>query len=378
MANYRVLLLGGGSGGHVFPLIAIAEALKEKSQQAGINLDLMILGEGRFMEKAAAEAGLNFKPILAGKLRRYFSPLTILDIFKMPAGFFQALWHVFWFMPDIVFAKGGYASLSGALVSKLYFIPLFVHESDSVPGLANRILGKLAKTVFISFKSSEKYFKSGKMVFTGNPVRKELMNGDRTAGLQNFGLNPALKTVLVLGGSQGAQKINQIILDSLVMLVKDFQILHQCGEGQFQSVKTESEKIIKEGQGEYADVVKANYKLFPFFDANDMALAYAAADTIISRAGAGSIFEIAMLGKPAIIIPITNSSSDHQLENALEFSKFGAAMIEEENLTPHIIINQISSLLELERYNVISQNLKNFATPDAADKIASSLLPIQQ
>ena len=150
------------------------------------------------MEKAAAEAGLNFKPILAGKLRRYFSPLTILDIFKMPAGFFQALWHVFWFMPDIVFAKGGYASLSGALVSKLYFIPLFVHESDSVPGLANRILGKLAKTVFISFKSSEKYFKSGKMVFTGNPVRKELMNGDRTAGLQNFGLNPALKTVLVL------------------------------------------------------------------------------------------------------------------------------------------------------------------------------------
>ncbi len=138
----RILLLGGGSGGHVFPLIAVANALKEKSQQTGLSLELMVLGEGKFMKTAAAEAGLNFKPILAGKLRRYFSPLTILDIFKTPAGFFQALWHVFWFMPDVVFAKGGYASLPGALVAKLYFIPLFVHESDSIPGLANRVLGK--------------------------------------------------------------------------------------------------------------------------------------------------------------------------------------------------------------------------------------------
>src|SRR3989344_7354214 len=160
--SYRILLLGGGSGGHVFPLIAVAEALKEKSQQEGIPLELMVLGEGGFMEKATAGAGLKFKPILAGKLRRYLSPLTILDIFKIPVGFFQALWHIFWFMPDVVFAKGGYASLPGAFVAKLYFIPLFAHESDSVPGLANRILGKLAKTFFISFESSKKYFKPGK------------------------------------------------------------------------------------------------------------------------------------------------------------------------------------------------------------------------
>ena len=378
MANYRVLLLGGGSGGHVFPLIAVANALKEKSQQTGVTLELMILGEGKFMEKAVAENSIVFKSVMAGKLRRYFSPLTILDIFKIPVGFFQALWYVFRFMPDVVFAKGGYASLPGALVAKLYFIPLFVHESDTIPGLANRVLGKLAKTVFISFKSSEKYFKSGKTVFTGNPVRKELLTGDRAAGIQNFGLSPKFKIILVLGGSQGAQKINQIILDSLVMMVKDFQILHQCGESQFQSVKTESEKIIKEGQGEYADAVKVNYKLFPFFNADDMALAYAAADIIISRAGAGSLFEIATLGKPAIIIPITNSSSDHQLENALEFSKFGASMIEEENLTPHILINQIQSLLEPEKYNSISEKLKIFATPDAAGKIASALLPLAQ
>ena len=279
-------------------------------------------------------------------------------------------------MPDVVFAKGGYASIPGALVAKLYFIPLFVHESDSIPGLSNRIWGKLAKTVFISFKSSEKYFKAGRTVFTGNPVRKDLAAGDRMAAMAKFGLNPGLKTILVAGGSQGAQKINQIIIDSLVLLVKDFQIIHQCGESQFQSVKTEMEKIIKEGQGEYADAVKENYKLYPFLNANDMAMAYAAADIIVSRAGAGSLFEIAMLGKPAIIIPITNSSSDHQLENALEFSKFGGDVIEEENLTPHILISQIKSLLEPDKYNSIREKLKTFATPDAAEKIASVLLQV--
>lgn len=377
MANYRILLLGGGSGGHVFPLIAVANALQNKAQQESIPLDLMILGEGKFMEKAAAESGLNFKPILAGKLRRYFSPLNVLDIFKIPVGFLQALWYVFWFMPDVVFAKGGYASLPGAFVSKLYFIPLFVHESDSTPGLANRILGKLAKTVFISFVSSEKYFNPGTTVLTGNPIRKELMTGDRSAAMTKFGLNSNLKTILIAGGSQGAQKINRIILDSLVLLVKGFQIIHQCGESQFQSVKTELEKIIKEGEGEYADAVKMNYKLYPFFDVEDMALAYAAADVIISRAGASNISEISMLGKPAIIVPLpTTSSRGEQITNSVEFSKLGAVMIEEENLTPHIIINQINSLLEPERYNSISEKLKTFAIPDAADKIAIILLNI--
>ena len=376
--SYRVLLLGGGSGGHVFPLIAVAEALKEKSQQEGIPLELMVLGEGGFMGKATAGAELKFKPILAGKLRRYFSPLTILDIFKIPAGFFQALWHVFWFMPDVVFAKGGYASLPGAFVAKLYFIPLFVHESDSIPGLANRVLGKLAKTVFISFNSSERYFKSGRTVLTGNPVRKELVSGDRAAGIQSFGLNPAFKTILVLGGSQGAQKINQIVLDSLVMLVKEFQILHQCGEGQYSAVKKEIEKLTKEGEGEYADSLKNNYKVYPFFSGKEMAMVYAASDIIVSRAGAGSLFEIATLGKPAIIIPITNSSSDHQMANALEFAKSGGVVIEEENLTPHIIISQINSLLQPDKYSSISEKLKTFAMPDAAEKIASALLPLLQ
>ncbi len=373
---YRILLTGGGSGGHVFPLIAVATALKEKAQQNGQDLELLMIGEGQFMEKAAIENGIPFKRILVGKLRRYFSPLTILDIFKMPVGFFQSLWYVFWFMPDIVFAKGGYASVMPAIIGRLYFVPLFVHESDSIPGLANKILGKLAKTVFISFQSAEKYFKAGKTVLVGNPFRKELIGQNKENALNFFKLKPDKKTVLVLGGSQGAQRINDIIMQSLVMLVKNFQIIHQCGETQYKSVKNEAEKLIKEGEGNYADDLKANYRYFPFLETEQLSMAYAAADILISRAGAGSIFEIAAAGKPVILIPITNSSADHQMTNAKEFSKFGAVVLEEENLTSHILINQIESLLNEENYARISANIKNFAKSDATEKIASVLLTI--
>ncbi|KKS01695.1 MAG: hypothetical protein UU54_C0001G0007 [Candidatus Yanofskybacteria bacterium GW2011_GWA2_41_22] len=326
---YRILLTGGGSGGHVFPLIAVANALKEKAQQNGQELELLILGDGRFIEKAAIDSSIPFKRILTGKLRRYFSLLTIIDIFKIPIGFFQSLWHMFWFMPDVIFAKGGYASLAPSIIGRSYFIPLFIHESDSIPGLANRILGKLAKTVFISFQSAEKYFKAGKTVLIGNPLRKELIGQNKEKAIEAFQLNPGNKTILVLGGSQGAQKINDIILQSLVLVVKKFQLIH---------------------------------------------LAYAAADILISRSGGGSIFEIAAASKPVILIPITDSSADHQLANAREFSRFGAVVLEEQNLTPHILINQIESLLNEGNYAKISANIKTFAKIDAADKIADTLI----
>lgn len=373
---YRILLTGGGSGGHVFPLIAVANALKEKFQQNGQDLELLMIGEGQFMEKAAIGNGIPFKRILVGKLRRYFSPLTILDIFKMPVGFFQSLWYVFWFMPDIVFAKGGYASLMPSIAGRLYFIPLFVHESDSIPGLANRILGKLAKKVFISFQSAEKYFKAGKTILVGNPFRKELIGQNKENALNFFKLKSDKKTILVLGGSQGAQKINDIIMQSLVMLVKNFQIVHQCGETQYNSVKNEADKLIKEGEGKYAEDLRANYRYFSFLDTEQLGMAYAAADILISRAGAGSIFEIAASGKPVILIPITNSSANHQLTNAREFSKFGAVILEEQNLTSHILINQIESLLSEENYSKTAASVKSFAKLDAADRIASALLNI--
>src|SRR3989344_4118144 len=311
----RILLVGGGSGGHVYPVIAVANALKERG-----DAELLLLGDDKFMGQAAKESGIPFCPVMSGKLRRYFSPLAFLDIFKFPVGLIQSLWHIYWFMPDVIFAKGGYVSVLPALVAKLYRIPLYIHESDSIPGLANRILGRMANKIFISFQISATRLDASKTVLTGNPVRKELLTGDKNEAAMLFSLNPDKKTIFIYGGSQGAQKINDIVLESLVMMVgKDLQIIHQCGGGQYETVKTAVNKFIKEGEGSYGGVLTQNYRLEPFLGMERIRAAYALADVIVSRAGAGSIFEIALLGKPAVFIPLsTKSSRGEQIANATE------------------------------------------------------------
>ncbi|MEK9157780.1 MAG: undecaprenyldiphospho-muramoylpentapeptide beta-N-acetylglucosaminyltransferase [Patescibacteria group bacterium] len=366
----RILLVGGGSGGHVFPLMAVAESLRTLDSSS----ELIIFGEGQFLENALKDKDIKYVKILAGKARRYISPLVVWDFIKIILGFFQSLWLVFRYMPDVVFCKGGYASVLPALIARLYRIPVYAHESDSVPGLANKIIGKFALAVFISFESAGKYFKEGKAVLVGNPVRLELLSGDKSIALQQFNLRADKKTVLVAGGSQGAKRINDAILEVLVQLVQTYQIIHQAGDSQLSAVKSVIDQYVKEGGDSYGAMVSANYRLYPFFNAQDLAMAYASADIIISRAGASNIFEISALGKPAIIIPITNSASNHQMENANEFQKYGAVVIEEANITPHIIINQIQELLEPAKYQEVSNKIKTFAKPEASNDIARVLL----
>lgn len=366
----RVLLIGGGSGGHVFPLTAVAKVLKSKSQ----NLELQLWGDGDFAKLAAQKAEIKYKPIIASKFRRYFSFLNIIDLFKLIPGFFQSMWMMYWYMPDAVFAKG-YASLMPAIAAKFYMIPFYIHESDSTPGLANKILSKIANKIFISFESSAKYFDPSKTELVGNPVVTELAQGSRDEALNIFQLNPGKKTILILGGSQGAKKINDLILESLVQLTQNYQIIHSTGESQFKKVKEEVEKYQKEGESSYGHQITDNYRVYPFLSLEEMKNAYAAADVIIARGGAGLIFEIAMIGKPVIIIPLSlGTSRGDQILNAKEFSMYGAMVLEEENLAPHILFNQIEELLRPDNYIAISEKMKLFAKPDAADKIASVLL----
>ncbi|MEK7194883.1 MAG: UDP-N-acetylglucosamine--N-acetylmuramyl-(pentapeptide) pyrophosphoryl-undecaprenol N-acetylglucosamine transferase [Patescibacteria group bacterium] len=370
----RILLVGGGSGGHAYPLIAVGRALRDQSKIRGTPVELCIFGEGGLLKTAAENEGIDFKKISAGKFRRYFSLLAPFDAIKSLVGLIQSLWSVLWFMPDAVFSKGGYDAVMPCFSAWLYRIPVYTHESDTVPGLANKIIARLSKVVFVGFKSSVEQFKSGKAITVGNPVRAELLNGDRSAALLSFTLSPERKTIFVMGGSQGAQEINNIILESVVELVAQYNVIHQCGQSQYKSVFTEIEKITKEGEGEYGSNLKQNYRLFPFLDAGQMALAYAASDVIVSRAGSGSLFEIASLGKPGIVIPLASAANNHQLANAIEFAKFGGVMIEGINITPHILMNQISALLDPARYAQVSQQIRQFATPNAATDIATTIL----
>jgi UDP-N-acetylglucosamine--N-acetylmuramyl-(pentapeptide) pyrophosphoryl-undecaprenol N-acetylglucosamine transferase len=362
----RILLVGGGSGGHVYPLVAVADALKEKAQSSNAVLELLFLGEGNFARDAAIESDIELKSMVAGKVRRYFSLLYVVDLFKSFLGLIQSFWYLFWFMPDIIFVKGGYASLWPAVVGKIFMIPVYAHESDSIPGLANRFIAKLSNKIFISFTGSEKYFDKNKVILVGNPVRKNLFNINKAEALQAFSLDPLRKTILVLGGSQGAKKINDAILGSLFKLAGKYQIIHQCGRSQLSGIQAEAKQILGDED--------ASYMSYSFFNTKELALAYAACDVIISRAGAGSIFEAAMAGKPTIVVPITLSSSNHQLQNAIEFSHSGAVVLEEQNMTTGILANQIESLLRPENYNAVCQKIKTFARPHAANEIAEYLI----
>lgn len=369
----RILLVGGGSGGHVYPLVAVAESLKKVGSDAGLDIKLMMLG-GSFIDRAAQEAGLPFKIIKTGKIRRYKSFDNFFDIGRLFIGFLQSLWHIFLFMPDAIFVKGGAASIAPALVSKLYFIPLYVHESDSIPGLANRMIGKISKKTFLAFKLAEKHFPDVKTIITGNPIRRKILNGDIDEAKKYFNLNNDRPTIFVIGGSQGAKMINDTILSGLVSLTERFNIIHQCGDSQYNSVKAGVDVILKEGTEQYSGPIQGHYRYYSFLNEMELSLAYALADVIVSRAGAGAIFEIAAIGKPAIIVPIAQSAANHQYFNAFEFSLHGAFLMEESNLSSNSLNNELGLLLQEEKYKDICKRIRQFAILDSADKIGQEIL----
>lgn len=276
-------------------------------------------------------------------------------------------------MPDFVFSKGGFASVIPSLIARLYFIPLFIHESDSIPGKTNKLLAKFAKKIFVSFETTKSYFKSQKTVLSGNPVRENLLNGDKNSAVSFFNFDLGKKTILVLAGSQGSSFINRLLIDSLVQLAQNFQVIHQTGDRNFNTVEREIEKIRKEGEKSYGGNIEKNYRPFGFLNEEELRNAYAAADLIVSRSGS-NIFEISALGKPAIVIPYPYSAGSHQRQNALEFSKFGAIVLEEANLKPHILLGQIEYLLKPENYDSISRQIKNFSSPDSGKIIAQEIL----
>lgn len=369
----RIALTGGGTGGHLFPILAVVQELKNLISSnvfqipvgEGVNIEFMFIGPSTVGEEALAKEGIAHKTIMAGKLRRYVSLQNIFDIGKIPVGLCQSLWHIFWFMPNVVFSKGGYGSVPVVLAAWIFRIPVIIHESDSIPGLANKFCAAFSRRVAISFNEAAKYFPEAKTALTGNPVRPSLFSGAKEQAKQIFSLNGVKPVILILGGSQGAQAINDLVSTSIFLLTKRCEIIHQCGSANFETIK------------QMADNRASNdYHLWPFLDDEQMRQAMAAADLVVARAGAGTIAEIAALGKPSILIPLPNAAADHQLKNATEFANFGGTVIMEEmNLTPHLFQNEIFSLLDNpDLLKKMSANAKKFSHPDAARQIAQEIL----
>jgi len=374
MKSYRILLVGGGTGGHITPLVAVAEQLKILPAPSDSTLEIEMLGDTSLLKESARSLGVRSHSILAPKVRSYASILNILDFFKFPIGFFQSLFHVWRFMPDVVFAKGGYASLLPVLIAKLFLIPVLLHDSDAIPGKTNIFLGKFADTVFLASPAAISYFYSQKIQVVGNPIRSEIVQSSTippAQARQSFQLDHTLPTLLITGASQGAQPINDIILLALPQLVAKYQIIHQCGPNNLTGLQKSIDDIVKEEANEHGEQIKARYRLFGTLDTHQMANAYAASDVVISRAGS-TIYECAILGKPTILIPLPHAASDHQMANAKELEKFGGVIIEQSNLTPHILLNEIDQCMM--RKEEITQKIKQFSQSDAAEKIAQTLM----
>lgn len=369
----RILFTGGGTGGHFYPIIAVIREIKKiVEEERLISANLYYIGPDDFGEELLKKEEVRFIRVMSGKWRRYASVLNIIDIFKIAFGTLKALWVLFSVMPDVIFSKGGYGSIPALAAAILYRIPLIVHESDSVPGFVNRVSARFADRIAISFKTAEAYFpKKANIAVTGIPIRLNLLGGSREAAEEEFSIFSKRFVVLILGGSQGSQLINKMVLGVIRELARDFEIVHQTGKEHYQDIAGEASVILTKEE-------RAYYHPVAYFDDRTLRFAYAVADGIVSRAGATVIFEIAAAGKPSILIPLKNSAQEHQKKNAYEYAGYGAAnVIEEDNLTPSVFLNEIKKLAadEARRLHMAERAL-HFAKTDAAAVIAREILKL--
>ena len=384
----RILFTGGGTGGHIYPILAVAEKLKLSAQEKNIEANLYYMGSAGSYAGLLESNGIKVSEVISVKFRRYFDLRNILDILKFPFALIQAFWKVFFLMPDVLFSKSGPGALSVVLACGFYGIPIIIHESDAVAGLTNLISSRYAARIGISFPSAQdsfvNYFKNEKVrqkiinniALVGNPTRSFLMvTADREAAKKSFGFDPQKPVILVICGSQGAVTINDFFLNSAASLsAENFQILHQTGIKNFEQFNKELNGALSVMGGR-----KDFYKAVPYFE-NNMQDAYAAADLVVSRSGSGSIFEIAAMRKPSILIPLATSASDHQRKNAYEYAKTGAAIvIEESNFKYNIFISQLKKIFESpDNLRHMSEEAAKFSRPDSAQVIAEEIISLGQ
>jgi UDP-N-acetylglucosamine--N-acetylmuramyl-(pentapeptide) pyrophosphoryl-undecaprenol N-acetylglucosamine transferase len=367
----KIIFTGGGTGGHFYPIISIAQAINKISKEKKlIKPTLYFFSNTPYNHGLLYDNNIEYKKTSAGKLRRYFSIFNFLDLFKTAWGVINALIDVYDIYPDVVFGKGGFSSFPTLFAARVLRIPVIIHESDSVPGRVNKWAGKFAYRIALSYPEAASYFKAERIAVTGQPIQREL--AIPAGGAHRYwNIDEGVPTLLILGGSTGAEKINNVILDALPELLENYQVIHQTGEKNIKMIEETSNSIL------FNNPHKLRYKPKGYLTLLDQRMAAGAADLVISRAGS-TIFEIAAWGKPAIIIPISDSNGGHQIKNAFAYAKNGAAeVIKEENLTEHVFVAEINRIIQSpEIKRKMSDAAKSFFKPDADQVIAKEILSI--
>ena len=358
MKKPRFIISGGGTGGHIYPAVAIANELKAQYPDA----EFLFVGAQDKMEmQKVPQAGYPIEGLWIAGLQRKLTLQNVLFPVKLASSLLKSFRIVKKFKPDVVIGTGGFASGAVLKVASMLGIPTVIQEQNSYPGITNKLLAKKANKICVAYENLERFFPKEKMMLTGNPVREDLIEvgSKKEEAVSYFKLDASKKTLLVLGGSLGARRINQLIEKELdFLLSKNIQILWQCG------------KLYLKDYEKYNS--KGNVQVTAFIDRMD--LVYAAADVVISRSGASSVSELCIIGKPTIFIPSPNVAEDHQTKNAKAIvDKNGAILIRESDLDFQFE-TVFSDLISNEsRQNELSQNIKKLALPNATKTIVEEI-----
>ena len=363
MRNYKFILSGGGTGGHIYPAIAIANELKSRFP----NAEILFVGAKDKMEmQKVPQAGYKIEGLWIAGLQRKLTLQNTMFPLKLMSSLWKSRKIIRGFKPDAVIGTGGFASGPLLQAANSFGIPTVIQEQNSYPGITNKLLSKKANAICVAYENLERFFPKEKIVFTGNPVRQDLVEVDskRQEGIEYFKLDPNKKTLLVLGGSLGARRVNQLIEKELdFLLEKGIQVFWQCGKLYFEDYK------------KYND--KQNVQVVSFIDRMD--LIYAAADFVISRAGASSVSELCLVGKPTIFIPSPNVAEDHQTKNAKAIVDKKGAILLKENELDEKFKTIFSDLISNEKWQTeISNNIKSLAKPNATKDIVEEIIKLIQ
>lgn len=329
----RIIFTGGGSAGHVTPNLALIDRLSDQ-------WEITYIGSKNGIEKDLVRAhGITYYAISSGKLRRYFDLKNFRDPFKVIAGVMQAYRVIRKVKPDLIFSKGGFVSVPVVIGGWLNRVPVYIHESDITPGLANKIAVKFATRMFVTFEEASAHFPPGKVIYSGAPIRDALFKGNKEKGLQFLGFRPDKPVLLIMGGSLGAKKINDEVRASLPELLKSYQIVHLCGKGY----------LVPELEG------TPGYNQYEFID-RELPDVMAAASIILSRAGSNAIFEFLALKKPMILVPLPlRASRGDQILNAASFKKKGfCEVLDNDSLTAEALQKTIADVYR-NRYDYIDR-----------------------
>ena len=359
--SYRLIVSGGGTGGHIFPAVAIANEFRSRYPNSEI---LFVGAEGRMEMTRVPEAGYKIIGLWISGLQRKLTLSNLMFPIKLIVSYFRARQIVNQFKPDVVIGTGGYASGPIMMAATRKGIPTVIQEQNSFAGLANKQVADKASRVCVAYEGMEKYFPAKKIVITGNPVRKDILNIDskRDQALTHFAFSPQVKTLLIIGGSLGARTINESILHGMEKLLEaNIQVIWQTGKGYYESYKTQLTKF---------DLRKIRVQDF----VREMDLAYAAADVVISRSGALSVSEICIAKKPVILVPSPNVAEDHQTKNAKALAEKDAAiLIADKDAASTLVDAALNLIFDGSRRAKLSENIAKLAKPRATSDIVNEI-----